>query len=288
MPVSPELAPRRYADLCNVNFSRWGVWDPAQAPKVGSYGLINAQTGSLDVEGNVYDPEFQKLVDEGHGIKIADYPLEYTNTEIKPILNSMWVRKKEEFKVPSDTPEGVDSASTKGQWWFQKGHSCSLVFMHEPREQVLPGPVLEELYKIPLLKHKHLITKAVHCSAYARYLSGTNSEHITLSLIGSEKTTSGASSETRSELKWWTQGCEPGYLKTDVNQNGELCFAPVFTLRQKLPLIRALLRDVLPADPKPESYWCMTFPPWYPLDDDGVELDEGPEEPVPTTTPAAP
>ncbi|KAF8431476.1 hypothetical protein L210DRAFT_801579, partial [Boletus edulis BED1] len=66
---------------------------------------------------------------------------------------------------------GVGSASTKGQWWFQKGKSCAVLLMHGPREHVLPGPVPEELFKVPQLKHKHLVTKVVHCSAYARYLS---------------------------------------------------------------------------------------------------------------------
>lgn len=143
--------------------------------------------------------------------------------------------------------------------------------MHEPREQVLPGPVLLELFKIPLLKHKHLVTKVVHCSGYARYLSGTgmcsdgsvrftlftldaaDSEHITLSLRGSEKATSEAEEETRPELEWWTQGCEAGYLHTGVSQKGELCYAPVFSLKQKYPLIRSLLRDNVTPDPKPED-----------------------------------
>ncbi|KAF8120261.1 hypothetical protein EV363DRAFT_1459761 [Boletus edulis] len=58
MPVRPEDAPRRYADICNRNFTRCGVWDPTKSPKIGSYGFINPHTGALDVEGNVYDPEF--------------------------------------------------------------------------------------------------------------------------------------------------------------------------------------------------------------------------------------
>jgi len=35
--------------------------------KVGSYGRVNAQTGRFDVEGNVYDLEFQKLLDATDG-----------------------------------------------------------------------------------------------------------------------------------------------------------------------------------------------------------------------------
>ncbi|KAF8133222.1 hypothetical protein EV363DRAFT_1070931, partial [Boletus edulis] len=60
--VRPEDAPCRYADNRNQNFTRWDVWDPAKGPRcaqlIGSYGFINADTGALDVEGNVYDPEF--------------------------------------------------------------------------------------------------------------------------------------------------------------------------------------------------------------------------------------
>lgn len=34
MPVRPEDAPRRYADICHHNLTRWGVWDPSCGPKV--------------------------------------------------------------------------------------------------------------------------------------------------------------------------------------------------------------------------------------------------------------
>jgi len=180
------------------------------------------------------------------------------------------------MKLDSQTPnspEGVDTATTKGQWWFQKGRSCAILLLHEPREQVLPGPVLEELFKIPMLKHKHLVTKVVHCSAYARYLSSTDGEHIKLSLRGSDKATSGTSGDPRPTLEWYTHGCDAGYLDTGVNQNGNLCYTPAFYLRQKYPLIRSLLRDVATPDPRPQDFWCTTFPPWKPLDDEGIEGD---------------
>ena len=117
MPVSQEQAPRRYADICHKNFQRWGVWDPARGPKVshphnpsilarrrsqvGSYGFINMETGALDIEGNVYDAEFQKYVDECDGIKLADYSPVKSDREVKTPMTSIWSRKKD-FSAPED------------------------------------------------------------------------------------------------------------------------------------------------------------------------------------------
>lgn len=68
---------------------------------MGSYGHISIDTGALDIEGNIYDPEFQKYVDDCDGIKLADYPPEYSQTEIKTLMTSIWTRRKE-FQAPAD------------------------------------------------------------------------------------------------------------------------------------------------------------------------------------------
>lgn len=69
--------------------------------QVGSYGKINFDTGALDIEGNVYDPEFQTYVDECDGITIADYPPVYSEETVKASRNSIWTRTKE-FSAPAD------------------------------------------------------------------------------------------------------------------------------------------------------------------------------------------
>lgn len=55
----------------------------------------------MDIEGNVYDPEFQTYIDECDGIKLTDHPPVYSEETFKPVMSSMWVRKKE-FEGPSD------------------------------------------------------------------------------------------------------------------------------------------------------------------------------------------
>ena len=71
--------------------------------QVGSYGRFNAQTGGFDVEGNVYSPEFQKLLDATDGkMKLSDHPPILDDSDEKDFaVGSMGVKKKE-FSPGSD------------------------------------------------------------------------------------------------------------------------------------------------------------------------------------------
>ncbi|KIJ63519.1 hypothetical protein HYDPIDRAFT_112945 [Hydnomerulius pinastri MD-312] len=268
--MRPENVPRKYVDLIRQTSNNWGIWDPSNAPKVGSYGQVNYDTGEMEVEGNVYDPEFQQYVDEVDGrMKMTDYPPVWSEVKQDVAMASLGVRRGE-LKPGPDAPPGVATASLKGHWTFQKGRCGGLLVLYQPREESLPADdVLEELYKIPLLKDKLLITNVTHCPAYSLYVSGKDGETLSLALKGSREA---GSEEPDSGLEWWVDPeRERPSLRTECSMAGDYCFTPLFDLRRKLPLIRRLMRDSPPPDPKAEGFWCGTSQPWQPLDEDGEE-----------------
>jgi hypothetical protein len=64
--------------------------------QVGAYGRLNAETGELDIEGNIYDPEFQILLDKVDGnLKLADFPAQIGAVEGDFIVCTMGVRQND-------------------------------------------------------------------------------------------------------------------------------------------------------------------------------------------------
>lgn len=221
MSVTPDLASRRYADICHQNFQRWGVWDPLRGPKVRhdiprivptttqSYrrsartATSTSTPAPWTLTATSTTQSFKILSTNATGSgSPTTHPCTATSRtsrcstrygherrSLRPLLMRAYDVASHSLGLtpPDSSPEGVDSATTKGQWWFQKGRSCAILLLHEPREYVLPGPVLEELFKIPMLKHKHLVTKVVHCSAYARYLSSTGTSLALSSVVHSPR-----------------------------------------------------------------------------------------------------
>ncbi|KAG1788686.1 uncharacterized protein HD556DRAFT_850034 [Suillus plorans] len=93
----------KYVDLIRQRTSKWANLSPeTQDIRVGSYGLFSAQTGRFEVEGNVYDPEFQKLLDATDGkIKLSDHLPVLDDEEKDFAVGSMGVRPKE-FSLASN------------------------------------------------------------------------------------------------------------------------------------------------------------------------------------------
>jgi hypothetical protein len=64
--------------------------------QVGAYGRLNTETGELDIEGNIYDPEFQVLLDKVDGtLKLADFPAQIGAPEGDFIVCTMGVRQND-------------------------------------------------------------------------------------------------------------------------------------------------------------------------------------------------
>lgn len=260
--VNPGL---KYVDLMRQRTAKWANWSPErQDIKVGSYGRFNAQTGRFDVEGNVYDPEFQKLLDATDGkMKLSDHLPVLDEEEKDFAVGSMGVRAKE-FSPGSDVFGGLDQAEYKGDWQFLTSKRGALLVMHKPRQEHFPkGKVFEALYKVPELKDKYIVPSVYKCRAYAIYLSERAGERFSLALLPK----SGEGDKT--QLDWWTDSkIEHLQLKTDQ----DYVFSPLFTCKRKIPLIRPLMRESPTPDPEDADFWMDVYPPWEPLDDDG-EID---------------
>ncbi|KIJ66086.1 hypothetical protein HYDPIDRAFT_167012 [Hydnomerulius pinastri MD-312] len=272
----PERVPRKYVDLIRQMSNKWPNWDPSNPPKliewfgkVGSYGQVNFDTGALDVEGNVYDPDFQKYVDDVDGrIKMTDCPPLWGDVEEDIVLSTIGLRDKD-LKPGPDVPFSAVAASLKREWTFQKGRHGALLVVHKPRQEFLPPKtVLNELYKIPMLKDKLLITRVTHCPAYLLYLSGNGKygETVSLALSGSESTGSGEPPG----FEWWVN-TERENLRKGCSKDGEYSFTPLYDLHRKIPLIRRQMRDSPKPDPEPENFWIVSYQPWQPLNNDGEE-----------------
>ncbi|KAG2364555.1 hypothetical protein BDR07DRAFT_1279388 [Suillus spraguei] len=252
----------KYVDLVRQRTSKWANWFPEQQDRVGSYGRFNAQTGNFDVEGNVYDSEFQKLLDATDGtMKLSDYPPVLGEEEKDFAVGSMGVRPKE-FSLGSDVVEGIDQAKYKEDWQFMEGKRGAMLVMYKPRQEHFPkGKVFEALYQVPELKDKYIVPSVYKCRAYAIYLSNKTGEKISLALL--------PKSGKGNKLEWWTSlNIENLQIKTDQNY----VFSPLFNCKRKIPLIRISRFNSPVPDPEDADFWMDVYPPWEPLDDDG-EID---------------
>ncbi|KAG1867042.1 hypothetical protein C8R48DRAFT_599837 [Suillus tomentosus] len=255
-------AARKFVDLIRQSTAKWANWDPPIPIPVGAYGRLNNETGELDIEGNIYDPEFQVLLDKVDGqLKLADFLPQIGAVEGDFIVCTMGVRQKD-LKIDGEIKvAGLAQASIKGEWQFQRGKRGALLIMHNPRQEYVPrGRVLETLYKVPELKDMHIVNSIFKCPAYTIYLSDKSGEKISLAL-----TSNGNASEPS---QWWS---DTNVSLLRKGHHKDYMFTPLYGLKRKLPLIRRLMRDSPVPDPEGDDFWVDVHVPWDPLDEDGDE-----------------
>lgn len=255
-------AGRKFIDLIRQSTAKWANWDPPIPIQVGAYGRLNTETGELDIEGNIYDPEFQVLLDKVDGtLKLADFPAQIGAPEGDFIVCTMGVRQND-LKIDGEiNVAGLGQASIKGEWQFQRGKRGALLIMHNPRQEYVPrGRVLETLYKVPELKDMHVVNSIFKCPAYTIYLSDKSGEKVSLALTSSENPTE--------PEQWWS---DTNVSLLRKGQHKDYMFTPLYGLKRKLPLIRRLMRDSPVPDPQGDDFWVDVHVPWDPLDEDGDE-----------------
>jgi len=255
-------AARKFVDLIRQSTAKWANWDPPIPIPVGAYGRLNNETGELDIEGNIYDPEFQVLLDKVDGqLKLADFLPQIGAVEGDFIVCTMGVRQKD-LKIDGEiNVAGLAQASIKGEWQFQRGKRGAPLIMHNPRQEYVPrGRVLETLYKVPELKDMHIVNSIFKCPAYTIYLSDKSGEKISLAL-----TSDGNASEPS---QWWS---DTNVSLLRKGHHKDYMFTPLYGLKRKLPLIRRLMRDSPVPDPEGDDFWVDVHVPWDPLDEDGDE-----------------
>ena len=217
---------RKYIDLIYQGSTKWVSCDPPtpiqvrllsqlfqRVPQrltleiidhqVGAYGTVDRKTGDLIVEGNIYDPEFQRELDKrGINICLKDSPpLEGAAEDTFAITSRGY--KQEELNADSDVERcaavffpsqygqvtkhiykrvihwhanryfpGTLTAPIEVQLSFKPGERGAILAMYNPRQVYLPPNIaLRQLYRVSKLRGRYLVTSVYQCSTYAMYLS---------------------------------------------------------------------------------------------------------------------
>lgn len=262
-------AQRKFIELIFDRTGKYPNWDPPSEIPVGSYGLIDKDTGNFFPKGSIYSNEFQPLLlragidpkSDEHYPKDCPEESEFTT----------WSKnvKRIELKVESHAGvPGIAEASIKGTWQVKKGTTGAVLLMNKPRIKNITSDVLGKLSNIELLQSMHLVTKVFYCPAFSMYLSDKSGENISIALLASAPVvapvgTAGA----MAEMKWWSDS------QAGLARNGcktEHCFTPLYELRH----VRH--RRNRRATPSPErtgeQLWVSPPLPWAPLDEDGQEV----------------
>ncbi|KAI9569216.1 hypothetical protein HD554DRAFT_2020862 [Boletus coccyginus] len=270
----PSYLQRKYIDLIRQVSSKWVNWDPPIGVQVGAYGTVDKETGDLIVEGNIYDPAFQKELDKHNsGIRMADFPPQEGPAEDDFVISSRGA-KRGDVDNSEVCVAGIAHASVKGQWSFERGKRGALLIMHSPRQIFLPPKVvLEPLYKVDKLVDRYLVTSIHVCPAYSMYLSDKSGDKVSLALVSQTPiTTSGVAQpeDTNGGFTWWVDA-PAGLLRKACDQTGNSPFTPLFALRRPIKRIRRFFRDKIEPEPSGDELWFNESVPWDPLDEDGVE-----------------
>ncbi|KIJ05280.1 hypothetical protein PAXINDRAFT_21444 [Paxillus involutus ATCC 200175] len=264
---------RKYVELIHQTSSKWANWDPPIPVKVGAYGTLSRETGELDVEGNIYDRDFQEELDKiGVRFKIADHQPVDGEIEKDSFIASSGASKGDiSIGLDMATP-GIANASLKGQWQFEKGRRDALLIMHSPRQMYLPPEViLGHLYKVPKLQDKHLVTSVHVCPAFTIYVSNKSGETISLALVAQGPVATGVTAGGNFGFSWW-KSAKANFLREGCDKAGNYCYTPLYALkRRREPSnwwrpFRAGEREL-----KGDELWADVHQPWDPLDEDGEE-----------------
>ncbi|KAG2358761.1 hypothetical protein BDR07DRAFT_1411750 [Suillus spraguei] len=268
-------AERKYIDLMRQSTSGlFANWDPENPIKVGSYGRFDLDTMRFTVLGNIYNPEFQVLLDAVHGnLTMSDYPPELDPVEQDRIVTSAGARKQPFDPGAEFKKENFKKASFKMNFKFLSGKRSAVLVIHKPRLYHIPNnKVLDVLYRIPEFNGLFLVTSVYRCRAWSIYLSSKLEEVVSVALLPSK---------VGFNLEWWSSS-DSDFVRQGTDNDG--LASPLFTAKQKLPLIRRYMRGMPVPDPEPgDKFWIEGCPGWEPVDEDGYEdpiWDEDYEPPV--------
>ncbi|KIK38684.1 hypothetical protein CY34DRAFT_809077 [Suillus luteus UH-Slu-Lm8-n1] len=256
-------AERKYVDLMRqATIGYFANWDPEDPIKVGSYGRFDTDTTRFTVLGNIYDPEFQALLDAVDGrFTMSDYPPELDPVEQDMIVTSSGARKHPFALGPDAKKENFKKASFRMNFKFLSGKRSAVLIMHKPRLHHIPrNKVLDVLYRIPELNGLFIVPSVYKCRAWTIYLSSKLEEIVSVALLPSK---------VGFDLEWWSNS-NSDFLRQGTDRDGFV--SPLFCAQQKLPLIRRYMRGMPTPDPDPgDQFWIDGYPGWEPVDEDGYD-----------------
>lgn len=268
-------ASRKFIDLIRQASSKWANWDPPIEIKVGHYGTINSETGELEVEGNIYDAEFQESLNrQGLRINLSDSSCQPVKGAVEEdmIMSSIGVKMGRFSLTPEVSIFNLASASVKAEFQFQEGKRGAVLVMHQPQQEYIPpGNVLTIVHKAIELQDKYIVNSIFKCPAYYLYLSNKTGEKVSLALAASLPipAAAGVTAGGAISLDWWTDA-QVAFLRKAFDKAGQYRFTPLYNLKRRQNWRQRLFRgekETLTED----DLWPDCTPPWDPLDEDGDE-----------------
>ncbi|KAG1782202.1 hypothetical protein EV702DRAFT_1070599 [Suillus placidus] len=275
----PDIAAsRKFIDLIRQASSKWANWDPPIEIKVGDYGKIDNESGELDVEGNIYDPGFQTLLNkQGLNINLSEPSCQPQTGGVDDdiIMSSSGVKQGDFSVKPEVSLLNLASASVKAEFQFQEGKRGAVLVMHKPQQEFIPrGKVLTLVHKAVELHDKYLVTSRFTCPGYYIYLSNKSGERIALALTASAPIPAavGLTAGGTASMDWWTDA-QAAFLRKAVDKTGMYCYTPLYTLKHRQNnWAQRLFRGGEDEEEETEDHlWPDCAPPWQPLDEDGIE-----------------
>ncbi|KDQ61809.1 hypothetical protein JAAARDRAFT_190525 [Jaapia argillacea MUCL 33604] len=259
---------RQYIDLILQALVKWPNWDPSHQIYVGDYGVVDKETGALNVQGNIYNDS-----DPLH-VKISEMTKKYPPEEaeaVEPEIVSKNVSKGELQQDPG-TP-GVKEAEIKGTWKFNNKPGA-LLLMAQPQTTRMPKELLVEMAPFKeILEVESIVTEVTTCPAYSMYFSNADGNEVSLSLIG-KIPTDASSNQSTLPAKWWSSvkesssaAAEP--LRQGCDSTGLTKYTPLFAMKRRA-IRKVVFRDL--RRPIYDEPWVETRQAWEQLDDAGEEI----------------
>ncbi|KAH7907733.1 hypothetical protein BJ138DRAFT_1014043 [Hygrophoropsis aurantiaca] len=269
-----KCSSRKFVDLVFKASSKWANWDPPYPIECGHFGIINPETGQLEIYGNIYDESFKKDLRPDLARMLSENPPIKGEVENDFIITTAGVSIKGLDVSPEVGIAGVLNISLALQLQFPENKRAASLTMHKPRQTFIPpNTLLEPLFKVEQLKGKCLVTRTLCCPAYSLFLSNKSGEELSLALVADSPLTvaPGVTAGGKVSTTWKTN-IQAEYHRNASSKTGNYSFTPLFDLRRKASSWNRILRDSPAPEPAGDDLWTDVQLPWSSLDEDGEEV----------------
>ncbi|CAE6427588.1 unnamed protein product [Rhizoctonia solani] len=258
---------KKYTDLIFKASGKYGNWDPDHTIEVGDWGEVDRDTGKFIRQGNLFrDPECSTLLSD-----VADARLVKTGSPEDVLRITAGAKMKLNNDLYPEVGAMGLGVRVSSSWEFTPQNRAAVLTATNAYSNYLKvEAVFPKLRNLRKLGGKAIVTKAVHCPAYALLLTEKGKGgKASLSLhTGTWDVGAGAGAKWKftTESGFWRTAC--GY-RTNLDGK-DAVYTPLYKLekihrgwwpryRGAAPTMEELMRD---------DY----NPPWDDLDENGDEI----------------
>ncbi|KAG8733256.1 hypothetical protein FRC11_007596 [Ceratobasidium sp. 423] len=267
---------RKYVDLIFKTSGKYGNWDPSQKVEVGDWGEIDKITGAFVKEGNIFkDPDSGPLLSD-----TQDTHLVRTGGSEDMIRIASGVGTKFDKGLYTGVPTSVGlGVRVQSAWEFSsQNRSAVLTVVNAYSNYLEVGIVFPILRTLRRLEGKAIVTEALHCPAYALFMSekgkgGKASLALYTGALDVGTVVSGGASVG------WKYTSESGIWRADCALSGtDAAYTPLYKVKKISRgwwLARPRGGSIPEPAPTPEEPGSEVYsPPWEELDEDGDEIPQ--------------